>query len=186
MQQDSILFITGGVRSGKSSYAERLAIKDASERNLELHYVACGIPFDYEMKERILRHQQDRSEQGIAWKTWEKPVKLVELAPKFTKNDLVLVDCLTTLLNNYFFEGNKLAWDFVLEQIKEDIRSLIERARQIIFVSNEVLVDLPYQNHLTRNYQYILGQLHQYLVKESDAAILVENGIPIFKKGSWN
>jgi len=175
-------FITGGVRSGKSAFAERLAVKKAKEKQLNLHYIACGVPMDDEMTERIKRHQIDRKKQGLDWKTWEKSTELEKIASSFTKEDLVLVDCLTTLLNNYLFENPTRSWSGVLEQIQQDVNSLRKYAGEVLFVSNEVFEDVPIEEEYTRNYQYILGKTHQYVVSTADTAILVEAGLPRYQK----
>ncbi|MEM5594860.1 bifunctional adenosylcobinamide kinase/adenosylcobinamide-phosphate guanylyltransferase [Niallia circulans] len=101
--KSSIIFVTGGVRSGKSSLAERLAIKYAQDERAELHYIATAVITDAEMEERIIRHQQNREAQKVKWNSYEKPVDIGELAAVFTKKDVVLLDCLTVLVNNELF-----------------------------------------------------------------------------------
>lgn len=183
MEKGELTFITGGVRSGKSSFAERLSIERTIETGNNLHYVACGIPFDGEMQERIDRHKADRIKSSFLWKTWEQPTNLTDIASHFSSKDIVLVDCVTTLLNNYLFKDDIDDATYILKRVEEDITSLIEQGAEVIVVSNEVLHDTPYEDALTRNYQYILGNIHQRLVKAADHAILVESGIAICKKG---
>ena len=60
-------------------------------------------PSDSEMKKRISRHQEDRRQSGCHWKTWEQPVSIGKLASYFKGDDIVLLDCLTTWLNNELF-----------------------------------------------------------------------------------
>src|SRR5690606_5688809 len=91
----ALIFICGGVRSGKSSFAEKSAAGIASQINGVLNYVAAGQPSDPEMKERIDRHQKDRMESGLDWKTWEKPAELNTISAAFSSKDVVLLDCLT-------------------------------------------------------------------------------------------
>lgn len=183
MEKGELTFITGGVRSGKSAYAERLATKCAQESGKNLHYIACGIPFDGEMQERILRHKEDREHSDLRWNTWEQPTHLTEIAEQFTSEDIILLDCITTLLNNYLFQQNMNDPMEVSKLVVQDITSLCEQALMVLVVSNEVLQDMSFEDEFTRNYQSILGNVHQQIVKMANTAILVESGIPIYKKG---
>ncbi|WP_040978226.1 bifunctional adenosylcobinamide kinase/adenosylcobinamide-phosphate guanylyltransferase [Oceanobacillus jeddahense] len=183
METGELIFITGGVRSGKSAFAEQLAIRRAQKTDSNLHYVACGIPSDKEMQERIQRHQQDRKQSGFSWKTWEQPVYLSHIANQFTTQDVILLDCMTTLLNNYLFQEKMYHENTVFEQVREDIAALCDYAGKVIIVSNEVLQDMPYEEELTWHYQRILGNVHQQIVKRADLAILFESGIPVVRKG---
>jgi len=185
----SIIFISGGVRSGKSSFAEKRAAKSAQEINGRLHYIAAGQNSDAEMAERILRHQKDRNESGLTWKTWEQPVGLTDLSGVFSKKDVVLLDCLTTLLNNEFFMIDE-QWkndDFqqmVMKSILEGIKQISAQCYQFIIVSNEVLSEVYGDNELTFIYGKMLGQLHQEIVAKAQKAYLVEAGIPLLMKGA--
>lgn len=183
MEKGELTFITGGVRSGKSAFAEQFAIKRAQKKQLKLHYVACGVPFDKEMKERIARHQKDRELSEVQWNTWEQEVELATIASAFTNGDLILLDCITTLVNNYLFREENLKASEVLQLAEKDIGSIHEHAGEVILVSNEVFQDKPFQHVFTRNYQYILGKLHQQIVRLADTAIVVESGMPLWKKG---
>ena len=74
----SIIFITGGVRSGKSSVCRKNSngIGGRSLGNGQLHYIAAMQPSDSEMEKRICRHQEDRRQSGYYWQTWEQPVSI--------------------------------------------------------------------------------------------------------------
>lgn len=183
METGKLIFITGGVRSGKSAFAESIAVKHAGLLAKKLHYIACGIPFDREMQERIQRHQRDREQSGLLWNTWEQPTKLREIAHRFTKQDIILLDCVTTLLNNYLFQERVSSIDEVLQLVMKDVSKLSKYAGELIIVSNEVLHDMPYTDALTLKYQSILGNIHQKIIARADTAVLVESGIPISKKG---
>ena len=184
----SIIFICGGVRSGKSSFAEKIAAEDAAKINGQLHYLAAGRNSDAEMTERIARHQKDREQSGLAWKTWEQPVDLIALTGVFSKKDVVLLDCLTTLLNNEFFSVDE-QWqnvDFqkkVMKSILAGIEQISAQCYQLIIVSNEVLHEAQGDNELVFIYGKILGQLHQQVVAKAHHAYLVEAGIPLLMKG---
>ncbi|WP_249308472.1 bifunctional adenosylcobinamide kinase/adenosylcobinamide-phosphate guanylyltransferase [Lederbergia citrea] len=189
MKLAPFIFVTGGVRSGKSSFAEKVALAKALKRNGNLHYIACGRPVDDEMKGRIKLHQADREECGFSWTTWEQPNAIGNLATEFSNMDVVLLDCLTTLLNNELFR-EKSSWknphfqDDVKETIISDLECLRETCGSLILVSNEVLNEVPIDNPLVFTYTRLLGQLHQSIVKNCTSAILVEAGIPFSMKGS--
>ncbi|WP_071396456.1 bifunctional adenosylcobinamide kinase/adenosylcobinamide-phosphate guanylyltransferase [Bacillus tuaregi] len=188
-QLESIIFITGGVRSGKSSFAEKLAAdiwkKGPSGK---LHYIAAMQPSDTEMQKRIKRHQEGRNQSGLEWKTWEKPVSIGELAEVFERNDVVLLDCLTTWLNNeLFFEEDRWQKEEYLADLFgvmwEGIVQIAEKVRTLVIVSNEVLNEPVADNELVLQYSRMLGKLHQEIVSSAQNAYLVEMGIPIDMKG---
>jgi adenosylcobinamide kinase / adenosylcobinamide-phosphate guanylyltransferase len=186
--QSSLIFISGGVRSGKSSFAEQLAVKIAGQTSGQLHYIAAGQPSDPEMKERIARHKKDRSESGLDWKTWEQPRDLSTLSGVFSSHDIILLDCLTTLLNNEFFYGDEQWKDPVFQNkvmcsIIEGVEQIAESCHTLIVVSNEVLNEQIGNHQLVFTYAKMLGQLHQHIVGKSKLAYLVEAGIPILMKG---
>jgi adenosylcobinamide kinase/adenosylcobinamide-phosphate guanylyltransferase len=183
----SLIFITGGVRSGKSSFAERKALEIARNTGGKLTYIATGVPSDSEMRERIEKHKRDRKSGKYNVKTVERPVQIGNLADQFNEQDIILLDCVTTLLNNELF-SSKQQWDgLLLETVKENILSGItsikNRTRAMIVVSNEVLHESLNGNKLVFTYGRLLGQIHQKLVKEADQAFLVEAGIPVAMKG---
>ncbi|UJL46624.1 bifunctional adenosylcobinamide kinase/adenosylcobinamide-phosphate guanylyltransferase [Virgibacillus sp. NKC19-16] len=183
MEKGKLIFVTGGVRSGKSSFAEELATDWSRELDANLHYIACGVPSDKEMRQRITRHQENRSIASINWKTWECPTNLQRISSNFSKQDILVLDCATTLLNNYLFDQNINDSSVVMNYMLTDIFSLQEASSGVIVVSNEVMQDVPHQASVTRKYQYILGNVHQNIVEWADAAYLVESGIPVCKKG---
>lgn len=183
----SLIFITGGVRSGKSSFAEGVATQLAAENGGQLYYLATGIPIDSEMQKRIQKHRQDRKKGSFHWQTVEQSARIDEVAGIFTGRDIILLDCVTTLLNNelYSSEGK---WDesflkTIQKRILAGIRKIKERAQTMILVSNEVLNEPLPETELIFTYGKLLGEIHQQLVQLADQAFLVEAGIPILMKG---
>jgi adenosylcobinamide kinase / adenosylcobinamide-phosphate guanylyltransferase len=185
----SIIFITGGVRSGKSRFAEEIAMESwQSLGRGQLHYIAAMQPSDSEMEKRILRHQEDRLQSGGHWKTWEQPVSIGKLVSNFKCDDIVLIDCLTTWLNNeLFFVEDK--WQdeafqaALFEQMCQGINKISGRVHTLIIVSNEVLNEPIGDNEFVIRYRRLLGKLHQAIVECAHQAFLVETGIPILMKG---
>ncbi|MED3646772.1 bifunctional adenosylcobinamide kinase/adenosylcobinamide-phosphate guanylyltransferase [Halalkalibacterium halodurans] len=185
------VFISGAVRSGKSSYAEARAIESISKQSGgQLYYVATSTVADHEMASRIKHHQQQREQAGVPWNVIEAQVDIGSLAANFDERDIVLIDCLTTLLNNELFRTLD-AKEYSLAKEKE--RTVAKLSQELdlflhgnwttLLVSNEVGDDIPYEDEYTLAYQHALSLLHQKLVREGDEAVLVEHGIPLVKKG---
>ncbi|OMP68086.1 hypothetical protein BTO28_03800 [Domibacillus epiphyticus] len=174
-----LIFLSGGVRSGKSSLAEQVAIRHKHPEG-RLVYVACGSRTDEEMEERIAFHQERRANSGYEWKTVEQSVDISTIHAG--ANDSVLIDCLTTLLAGEYFRKDKPPSE-AGTRIVDGVLDLVKRTSAVIAVSNELSFEVPSTN-LTADYMKILGQIHQMIVKESNTAILVEHGIPIVKKGA--
>jgi adenosylcobinamide kinase / adenosylcobinamide-phosphate guanylyltransferase len=187
MEKQGITFISGGVRSGKSSFGESLAADLANASNSKLHYIAPCQVSDSEMRERIAKHVKGREESGLNWITWEQPRELAKLSPNFTPEDVVLLDCLTTLLNNEFFLGE---WqdskfrDQVAFSILEGVKLIDESCRAFIVVSNEVFHETVADNELVHSYVSTLGKIHQEVVSLANQAFLVEAGVPFLMKGA--
>jgi adenosylcobinamide kinase / adenosylcobinamide-phosphate guanylyltransferase len=185
----SIIFITGGVRSGKSRFAEKIAIERwQSSGSGQLHYIAAMQPSDSEMEKRISRHQEDRRQSGGHWKTWEQPVSIGKLASNFKCDDIVLLDCLTTWLNNelFFVEDKWQGEEFqaaLLEQMCQEILAISGQVHTLIIVSNEVLNEPIGDNVFVIRYRRLLGKLHQVIVEGAHQSFLVEAGLPILMKG---
>lgn len=183
-----LTFISGGVRSGKSAYAEAMLVKEATTAKGRLVYVASGSPVDNEMKKRIEKHQQDRAEQ--TWTTIEQPANLFETLPFIHQNDFVLWDCLTTwLANELYTEHNGkfcIQVDGCMEkkakQMLETVDEIRKNTAHLIIVSNEVLDEFPSAYDETRKYSEWIGNLHQKLVALSDDAIEMDCGLPQYWK----
>jgi adenosylcobinamide kinase / adenosylcobinamide-phosphate guanylyltransferase len=187
MAQPSLIFITGGVRSGKSSFAEKMAIELAMNKGGQLNYLATGVASDQEMRERIAKHQQDRAGES-SWRTIERSLHIGGIANMFGSQDIILLDCVTTLLNNELFSINQ-KWDVyflnaVTEKVVTGINEIRNRGKVLIVVSNEVFHESLTENELVFTYGKLLGQIHQQLVKTADQAYLVEMGVPILMKGA--
>ena len=187
MAKAALYFITGGVRSGKSRFAEQTAQEWAIEQHATLHYLACGRVFDAEMAERVNRHQEDREKSPIPWKTWEFPTDIERIVDGINQDSVVLLDCLTTLVDNELFTQQKpLEAEFLEEtfiKIMNGIEEIQRHAACLIIVSNEVIQEPIFHNEFLHTYAKMLGLLHQGIVERADAAYMVEWGIPIMKKG---
>ncbi|SLL35362.1 Adenosylcobinamide kinase [Mycobacteroides abscessus subsp. abscessus] len=179
--KSSIIFVTGGVRSGKSSFAESLAIEYARKEKADLHYIATAVNTDTEMQERIAKHQQIRKTQKVKWNSHEQAVNIGELAEVFSKKDVLLLDCLTVLVNNELFLKDQQQ-EMIEDKLKKDLVALSRSCRYLILVSNEVTYE-PSTDPFVQNYSRILNRLHYFLVQHAKEAYLVEFGIAKKKKG---
>lgn len=182
-----IIFVSGGVRSGKSNFAEQLAIETAGRIEGKLHYIASGQAVDAEMEERITRHQEQRNIGVNKWTTWERPFSIEDLASEFRSNDVVLFDCLTNLLNNLLFQTEASLVDPLFQEhtkaaIIEGILSVQKKCHTLIVVSNEILNEPIQSNDLVLVYAKLLGKLNQQVVSMANEAFLVESGIAVCKK----
>ena len=183
-----LIFVTGGVRSGKSSFAEKLAI-ERSQAN-RLNYIATSMQTDKEMIERIHRHQERRDASNVVWVTWEIERNIGHVQEQIEQNNVILFDCLTTLVNNELFKLDDEEYNFLNENERSqlfhsiiDAFQQLQQNRTLIVVSNEIFYDLSKAEHETTFvYVEMLGKLHQTLVKQADEAYLCENGIPIRMK----
>jgi len=169
-----IIFITGGARSGKSTYA----LKDASKISGNKAYIATAESLDEEMRERIEKHKKQR---GRDWDTYEEPLKIAEVIQETEgKYTAILIDCLTLWLSNIMQSGLN---------ISQEITNLIETLRithhtsHIYIVSNEVGMGIVPKNDMARRFRDIAGILNQKVAEISDEVYLLIAGLPMKIKG---
>lgn len=176
------ILVTGGSRSGKSTFAENLGESLDGPRA----YIATCPPVDPEMEARIKRHRAER--EGKGWDTIEKPIALAETLSKLGDYHVVLIDCLTLWINNILFEAGKRNEDLNEDRIVElleDIKTEIADADYTaIFVTNEVGMGLVPPDPTSRLYRDLVGRCNQEIAKWADDVVLMTSGIPQYlKKG---
>lgn len=181
-----LTFITGGARSGKSSYAEQLAMERKQDGRF-IHYIATSASDDEEMKERIFLHQKRRNEQSLAYITYEQQAHIEQLLQFFSSDDVVLIDCLTTLVNNeLFFDFSSFRSESfrqsLLERLVETFQTFKKMGTNTIVVTNELFYDALSFDEATFTYLRFLGKLHARLVEISTEAIVIESGVAIVMK----
>jgi adenosylcobinamide kinase / adenosylcobinamide-phosphate guanylyltransferase len=181
----TLYFITGGVRSGKSSFAEKWAI-EKKKSDVPLVYLACGVNTDREMEQRILKHQQDRQASAVEWRTIECPDSIERIVNHIPQHSVVLLDCLTTLLTNEMYGNGEGKGQYIEEKIYQSIIQLLNRVDVLILVSNELVSDLPMDSNDLLTFQKRLGALHIRMVKKACVAIEMTAGIPVVKKRGPN
>ncbi|MEG0449293.1 MAG: bifunctional adenosylcobinamide kinase/adenosylcobinamide-phosphate guanylyltransferase [Lysinibacillus sp.] len=184
-----LIFITGGVRSGKSAFAEstaRTLFHNELQDEKRLVYVASGVATDSEMTKRIMKHQRDREQQSIEWHTIEAPVDLHAACMHIKAGDIVLWDCVTTWLTNAFYEGFEqgnpcIAHSGCIEQkiteVQQEITTLLTKNVQLIIVSNELFDEPTYVNDEVEKYRKLLGEIHQWFVTTAQQAFEMDYGV---------
>jgi len=176
-----ITLITGGSRSGKSSFAQRLAEEETGSR---LFLATCPAT-DREMEMRILRHVRDRRQGN--WDTVEEPIRLADELHRSGRYDTVLIDCLTLWVNNLQYEA--LQGRRVLDEdlMREETERLLAAARvhpgQVIMVTNEVGLGIVPVNPGARQFRDLVGRCNQCVGAAADRVFLVCCGIPLQIKG---
>lgn len=179
-----ITLVTGGARSGKSGFAEKLAA--AYPRVL---YIATAIAFDDEMKARVALHRSRRPEH---WGTLEayKDMggRLESVKDSF---DAVLVDCLTVMSTNLMFddpgfdcdkateEEKQVLQEAIWQQVSDMLRWLRSNEKAAILVTNEVGMGIVPENRLARYFRDVAGIVNQRAAAEADRVWLVACGIPL-------
>ncbi|MGD8109405.1 bifunctional adenosylcobinamide kinase/adenosylcobinamide-phosphate guanylyltransferase [Vibrio sp. TRT 17S01] len=175
----SIRLVLGGARSGKSSFAESLVMKSATQNSKARHYVATAQPMDDEMRRRIAHHQFSRDDQ---WQEHECPLALPPLLTQFTEHDLVLVDCLTLWLNNVIYHRQD---EQDIEQAVKALTNALNACHaDVVLVSNEVGLGVIPMGEETRLFVDNAGWMNQAIAKIADDVTFVAAGLPLALKGS--
>jgi len=175
----SILYVSGGARSGKSRYAQECAL-ELSDRPI---YLATAKHWDTEFEARITRHQADRASNFETIECEKNLASISGLLEEGTyEGRLIVIDCVTLWLTNYF-AGNQDEDDSTLERIKGDFDVFIRVPAHYIFISNEIGMGLHPESTLGRKFQDVHGWINQYIASAADKAIFMVSGIPLTVKG---
>ena len=167
-QPGSFFFITGGARSGKSRYAQELALQWSQQPV----YIATARAWDDEFKQRIKRHQQDRDER---WTSLEEEKYISRLS---LQNKVVVIDCVTLWLTN-FFAGHKSDIDKCLSACKKEVDAWQQMTNRFIIVSNEIGMGIHAETPIGRRFTDLQGWINQYIAQKADSAVLMVSGLPL-------
>lgn len=179
-----ITLITGGQRSGKSSYAEALV------RSLSDHpvYMATAHIWDDEFRQRVRIHQERR---GPEWTNIEEER---ELSRHDVRGRVVLIDCCTLWATNFFFDEANAASEGTGEDCKSESLPDVERTLEnlkaefdrftaqdasFVFVTNEIGLGGTSANAVQRRFTDLLGWFNQYVASKSDEVVLMVSGIAV-------
>ncbi len=166
----SLVFITGGVRSGKS----RRALELASESGDGVLFVATALASDGEMVDRIGRHREERPG---SWRTVEALTGKLADALEADGEQTLLVDCLGLYVSRRIMEG--AGGGLAAAEVLEAARVAAARFSLSIFVSNEVGSGLVPDNELGRTFTEELGLANQEVARAADRVVLMVSGIPV-------
>ena len=168
------VLVLGGARSGKTTFAEKLA----TGAGLKPAYLATAQALDAEMAERVESHRRSRAAR---FETIEEPLALaaaLEAAAK--QHDVILVDCLTLWITNLLGAGREVAQ--AVDELGETLARL-DNSR-VILVSNEVGLGIVPDNPLARTFRDLAGSTHQHMAEICDDVYFVIAGLPMTLKGS--
>jgi len=172
-----LTLILGGARSGKSTYAQRLA----EESGKSVTFIATAQALDNEMSARIQKHRAERPEN---WDTLEIPCDIAARVSQI-KSGIVILDCITLLISNLLMQFVK---EDVVDEgpfmlaVQKEINELIDALRggnqTWLIVSNEVGLGLVPAYQMGRVYRDAIGSANQRLAREADQVIFMVAGIP--------
>jgi adenosylcobinamide kinase/adenosylcobinamide-phosphate guanylyltransferase len=167
-----ITFVTGGQRSGKSSYAQQLALSRSSNPI----YLATSAVWDEEHRQRIERHKADRGSE------WTNIEQLRELHLVNVTGRVVVIDCVTLWSTNFFnyFDGDT---QLSLEAIINGFNQFVQQEAHFIFVTNEIGLGGISANDLQRSFTDLMGWVNQHIAAKANEVILMVSGIAVTVKG---
>ena len=168
-----IILITGGQRSGKSSYAERAALSLCDNPV----YMATARVWDEEFRKRVERHQASRGEQ------WVNIEENKELGRHNLEGRVVVVDCVTLWCTNFFFDL-KADVEKSLQAVKSEFDLLTSQDATFLFVTNEIGLCGVSDNELQRKFTDLQGWVNQYIASKADEVIMMISGIAMNVKSS--
>ena len=169
------VFISGGAKNGKSSYAQDLAVQMAKEKRCPLYYIATMIPHDDEDRARIDRHRKDR--QGLGFRTIECGKNIEREIEE--REGVFLIDSVTALLSNEMFRSDGTVDNEASIRIAERLKSLCRTHDGLVFVSDFIYSDGVEYDELTDAYIQGLAIIDRALAKECGKVIEMIHGFPV-------
>ena len=185
-QAPRLVLILGGARSGKSTFAERLAIQSGKR----VAFIATATASDEDMQDRIARH---RAARPTTWKTIEEPLDLVRALKEASKEaDVILLDCMTLWLSNWMgqqeftseiddvalknsaTESALAATEALLGVVKT-----LAVGKTVLIVSNEVGLGIVPMHPLSRAYRDTLGWVNQRIAQDAKRVYLMVAGLAV-------
>lgn len=168
-----ITLITGGQRSGKSSFAERYALS-LSHSPI---YIATSRIWDEDHHQRILRHQKDRSTQ------WQNIEEEKFLSAHNVHQQVIVIDCITLWATNFFFDHSDDSIDDIQQAIMTEFIKFTMQDAHFIFVTNEIGLGGISVDPIQRKFTDLLGWVNQSIAQLADNVTLMVSGLPVQIKG---
>jgi len=178
-----LVMVTGGARSGKSGFAQRLAESSGGK----VMYIATAVPFDDGMRDRIKKHREGRPAH---WGTREmhRDFARLGLDSEFNAAGAVLLDCVTVMVTNLMIESG-LDFDCCsyedIDRLEEEIRLQVDEmlktmsnsGKDVIVVTNEVGMGLVPAYRMGNIFRDIAGRINQSIASEADEVYFMVSGI---------
>jgi adenosylcobinamide kinase / adenosylcobinamide-phosphate guanylyltransferase len=184
-ENPQLILVTGGARSGKSTYAERLA----RQSGRSVVYIATATAGDDDMRDRIARHQAARP---VTWQTIEEPLHIAEAVHRgAVLADIILLDCITVWLSNWLLRQDELSSiestpsSVYSEGALQEIEALLREAQalnaqqRLLIVTNEVGLGIVPAFALGRVYRDVLGTVNRRLAQEAARVYLLVAGLAV-------
>lgn len=166
-----IILVTGGARSGKSRYAQSLALEFCTNPV----YVATAKVWDEDFEQRVKRHQNERDER---WTNIEEQRKVSDLS---IDNRVAVIDCVTLWLTNFFIDA-KNNIDEALVLFKKEIDRLTKKPGTFIIITNEIGMGVHAASETGRKFTDLQGWANQYAATVANKVVLMVSGIPVIIK----
>ncbi len=175
-----LVLITGGARSGKSNYAQRMAAGMGGG----VLFVATAEALDEEMVLRVKSHREDRPADWLTREEPLDPIRALENLPEHIQ--VVILDCLTFFVSNLLMRETARTLEEVETQVLSRLKEFLHRAKEmglsVIVVTNEVGTGVVPDNPLARGFRDLAGRASQAVAKQADQVFLMVAGIPLAVK----
>ncbi len=177
-----MVFVIGGSASGKSAYAEQMALLLSEGMKQQKYYLATMQVWDEESKKRVERHRQLRSGKGFV--TIEQPLAIHRaLETMVCLGATALLECISNLVaNEMFSEGTPKPEGQVVQKILQGISVLNQELANFVIVGNHVFGDGILYPEPTEKYMRAMGIINQEIAAMADRVVEVVAGIPITVK----
>lgn len=171
-----IIMVTGGQRSGKSKFAENLALSKSQTPV----YIATARIFDEDFRHRVEIHKERR---GRRWTTFEVPLEVDKIM--LSREDVVVFDCVTLWATNWFFECKEDV-SSAFEEMKARLDILLASEATFIMVTNEIGLGGTSENAMQRKFTDLQGSINQHIASLADEVYMIVSGIEVKIKGCLN
>lgn len=176
------ILVTGGIRSGKSGFAEEIAAKSGQS----VLYMATGVNTDHDMEQRIQTHRERRPSH---WGCMETPYDLPGELSVYRNYPVILLDCFSTWVTNQMMRipeeelGKEHYTADILKRVEDWLTAMNSYEGQIIAVTSEVGLGGVAMSSLGRLFQDVQGAVNQKLGAKANEVYMVVSGIPWKVKG---
>lgn len=171
------VLITGGARSGKSSFA-----LESASRFTRKGFIATAVASDDEMRERIRRHREARDASFV---TVEEPYDIAGAIAKLAQSvDCIIVDCITVWLSTVMYRHRDSDGPF--PPVEDFLHLLGNTLCQLFIVTNEVGMGIVPENEIARRFRDIAGTVNRQIAASADTVVFMVSGLPVLVKGSMN